>query len=104
MRQSGRYDDQSADRTAAPVCTWFAPSKTVLWTALTEDVTQPEPVLKAWMGPGEEGSSMDTSSDSTRKSTMYEPCEDPEKHESERFRMMGGFDVDCVYFGRGQKR
>ena len=47
---------------------------------------------------------MDTSSDSTRKSTMYDPCEDQEKHESERFRMMGGFDVDCVNFGRGQKR
>ena len=37
-------------------------------------------VEQAGMGLGEEGSSMDTSSGSTRKSAMNEPDEDQEGH------------------------
>ena len=43
---------------------------------------------QAWMGPGEEGLSMD----STRKSTMDEPDRDQEGHESKRLRLIGRHD------------
>ena len=44
----------------------------------------------------------DTSSGCTRKSTLNEPDEDQEGHESKRLRLVGGLDVsvdtlDCVY-------
>ena len=58
----------AADHAAAPVDTSSAPSKTVSWAVLDEDVIrQHQPVEQAGTGLGEEGSSMDASSDSTRK-------------------------------------
>ena len=45
---------------------------------------------------------MDTLSGSTRKSTMNEPDEDQERHESKRLGLVGGLDasadtMDCLY-------
>ena len=54
---------------------------------------QPQPVEQAGMGVGEKRSSMDISSGSTRKTTMNEPDEDQEGHESKRLRLVGGLDV-----------
>ena len=100
---AGTTTSALADLAAAPVYTWSAPSKIESWSGLVEDVLmQPQPVEKAGMGLGEEGSSMDTKSGSTRKSTTSEPGEDREGHESKRLRLVVGLDVsvvtcDCVY-------
>ena len=53
---------------------------------------QPQTVEQAGMGPGEEGSSMDTS----LASTTNEPDEDQEGHESKMLIMVGGLDVSAV--------
>ena len=52
--------------------------------------------------PDEVGSPMDTSSASTRKSTMNEADENQKRHESKRLALACGSDVsvdtlDCVY-------
>ena len=48
---------------------------------------QPQPLVRVGMGPGEEGSSMDLSSGSTRKTTMDEQVEGS--------RLVGGLDVSA---------
>ena len=67
----------AADQAAAPVYTLSAPIRTVSWAGRAEDVLmQRQRVEQAWMGPGDEGSSIHTSSGSTRKSKTNEPDED----------------------------
>ena len=75
----------AADQAAVPAYTSSAPSKIVSWAVPVEDVfMQPQPGEQTGMGLGKEESSMDTSSDSTRKSATNEPDEDQEGLESKK--------------------
>ena len=71
----------AAGQAAGPVCMSSAPSKAVSWAVPAERaLVQPQPVGQAGIAPGKEWSSVDTSSNSTTKTTTNEPDENQEGH------------------------